>query len=133
MKKTFISIGAFLVPFIVQAAEPAPIKNTGGNLTNFVVYMGQIINVLVPLVSTLAVVYFFYGLAKYILNSEDEDKRKEGKDIMIWGILAMFVIGTIWGIIGFIQATIGNTGAPTAGTIVTPDIHPTGVVGGTPY
>jgi len=120
MKKTLTFLGALVVPNIAFA-----IPRPTGNLTSFVVYIGQIINVLVPLVSTLAVVYFFYGLAKYILNSGDEDKRKEGKDIMIWGILAMFVIVTIWGIIGFIQATVGNTTGPTGTLDITiPGVNP---------
>jgi uncharacterized membrane protein len=83
------------------------------DLTAFVTYMSGIVGALVPIASTLAVVFFFWGLAKFILNSGDEEKRKEGKDIMIWGILALFVLVTIYGIIGFMQETLGNDGTVT--------------------
>jgi len=121
MKKAFISGALWAAPIFAFAQGQA---NPGGTLESLVRdVVGPVVNLLVPLVSTLAVVFFFYGLAKYILNSGDEDKRKEGKDIMIWGILAMFVLVTIWGIIAFIQRTLGTTGGPVgARDIYTPGV-----------
>ena len=130
MKKVLI-FGAMATMPIFAFAQT--IVNQKGNLTNFVVYMGKIINVLVPLTSTLAVVYFFYGLATFILSAGDEDKAKKGKGIMIWGVVAMFIIVTIFGIIGFMQQTIGNTIGPRQQVIETPNVIPSGVIGGTPY
>jgi len=118
MKKALI-ISAILTPGLASAQ---------GNIITFVAMISRIVNLLVPIVSTLAVVFFFYGLAKYILNSGDEDKRKEGKDIMIWGILAMFVLVTIWGIIGFLQRTLGTTGGPERTNIIVPDVYPSQVI-----
>ena len=70
--------------------------------------------------SGLCVAAFFYGLVKFIWNSGDAKKREEGKGIMTWGVIAMFVLVTIWGIIGFMQASIGNTQGPGQIKIVTP-------------
>jgi hypothetical protein len=122
MKKIF-TLSALALPGIAFAQGT-------GDLTSFVEVMGNIVNLLVPLTSTLAVVFFFYGLAKYILNSGDEEKRKEGKSIMIWGILAMFVLVTIWGIIGFMQNTIGNEAGPTNVDVDLPDVASTQFTGG---
>lgn len=58
-----------------------------------------------PIVVALALLYFFWGLANYILNSGNEEKKKEGKSIMIWGILALFIMVSVWGIINVIQST----------------------------
>lgn len=60
-----------------------------------------ITRVLVPLAFTLALLYFFYGIAKYIW-SEGQGKA-EGKSIMIWGVVALFVMSSIWGLVSFIQ------------------------------
>jgi len=99
-------------------------QNTTGDLGGFVNVVGVIVTLLVPIVSTLAIVFFFYGLAKYVLNSGDEEKKEEGKNIMIWGVLAMFVLVTIWGIVGFLQKTVGNTQGPNNINIDLPDVHP---------
>jgi hypothetical protein len=121
-QKIFIALGVLATPFLASAQGT-------GDLTSFVLVVGHIVGLLVPLVSTLAIVFFFYGLAKYVLNAGDEEKKAEGKNIMIWGVLAMFVLVTIWGIIGFLQKTIGNTAGPTNIQIDLPDVAPSNVSG----
>ena len=126
MKKTLVIFGSLMAPWLASAQGT-------GDLASFVFVIGNIVNILVPIVSTLAVVYFFYGLATFILSAGDEDKAKKGKGIMIWGVVAMFIIVTIFGIIGFMQQTIGNTIGPRQQVIETPNVIPSGVIGGTPY
>ena len=54
------------------------------------------------IVIALALLYFFWGLARFILNAGDEDAQKAGKSIMLWGIIAFFVMVSVWGIVNFI-------------------------------
>ncbi len=74
-----------------------------------------IINTLFRLVNALEVIggiaataAFFFGLAKYIWAAGDEGKAKDGRSIMTWGVLAMFVLVSIGGIIGFLQQSTGT-------------------------
>jgi len=54
----------------------------------------------------LATVVFFWGLVKFIWSPGE---KNQGKNIMIWGIVGLFVMFTIWGIISFMQtSTIGT-------------------------
>lgn len=64
-----------------------------------------LINLATPIVVALALLYFFWGLAQYILNAGNEEKKKQGRDIMIWGILALFIMVSVWGIINVIRDT----------------------------
>lgn len=82
----------------------------------------DIVASLLTMGGTLAVVAFFYGLANFILISGDEKKRDGAKSIMIWGVVGMFVMVTIWGILGFMQATLGNTTGVGTVDIVTPTL-----------
>jgi uncharacterized membrane protein HdeD (DUF308 family) len=60
-----------------------------------------ITNVLVPLAFILALLFFFWGIAKYIWSvGTDKD---EGKKMMIWGVVALFVMSSVWGIISYLQ------------------------------
>ncbi len=79
----------------------------------------NIMDLLIPIFITLAVLYFFWGLGQYILNASDSEKKEEGRNIMIWGILALFVMVSVWGIIGVISNTLG---IGTGGTIPIPRI-----------
>ncbi|KKR29897.1 MAG: hypothetical protein A3A96_01410 [Candidatus Zambryskibacteria bacterium RIFCSPLOWO2_01_FULL_39_39] len=61
-------------------------------------------NILVPLAFALCLFYFFWGVAKYIrTGAGSEDAAKEGKQVMVWGIVGIFVAFSIWGIITFIR------------------------------
>lgn len=119
MKKAFIVLGTLATPFMALA------QNTNQDFQGLVELTGTIVNLLVPIVSTLVVLFFFWGLAQYVLAAGDEEKAKEGKSIMIWGAVALFVMVSIWGIIGFMQNTLGvrNTGTQTE-TIQLPNIVP---------
>lgn len=75
---------------------------------------------LVPLAFTLALLFFFWGIAKYIW-SVGGDAKDEGKKIMTWGVVAMFVMASIWGIVTFLGGVFGldssktNMDIPTIG------------------
>jgi len=118
MKKICAALCAFTVPRIASAQNPQ------GDLQGLVVNMGYIVNLLVPIVSTLVVVFFFWGLAMFVLSAGDEEQAKKGKNIMIWGIFSLFLMITIWGIVGFMQNTIGNTYGPASIDVTLPGITP---------
>ncbi len=80
-----------------------------GDLLGFLDTVTRVMSALVPIMVTLALIYFIYGLAEYILVSGNEAKKAEGRNIMIYGTIAMFFIVSIWGIVQFIGHTIGVT------------------------
>jgi succinate dehydrogenase/fumarate reductase cytochrome b subunit len=88
-------------------------------LTNFVEKATALLNSLIPLLFGVAVVIFFWGLVKFVWNSGSEDAKAEGKRLMIWGIIALVVMVSIYGIIAILQTTFGIQGGqmPTFPTI----------------
>lgn len=74
-----------------------------GNIINF--FTCSITNSIIPLLFTLAVAGFIYGIVQFFLNPDNEENRKKGKSFMIWGIVALFVMISVWGLV----AVIGNT------------------------
>ncbi|MCW9054667.1 MAG: hypothetical protein OQJ98_01635 [Candidatus Pacebacteria bacterium] len=70
----------------------------------------DLINLAIPLVIALAVLLFFWGLATYIMKAGEE--KEQGRDLMIWGIIALFVMVSIWGLVRLLQDTF-NVGDQT--------------------
>jgi heme/copper-type cytochrome/quinol oxidase subunit 2 len=66
-----------------------------------------IINPLIVLLFALAMVYFIYGLAKYLLSPDNEEVRKNSKSQMLWGIVGMFIMISVFGILSLVMNTIG--------------------------
>lgn len=64
---------------------------------------GGLINYSLGLMIALALLVFLWGLAKFIIASSKGGKPDEGKSIMGWGLVALFIMVSVWGIIGFFQ------------------------------
>lgn len=63
-----------------------------------------------PVVTGFALVVFFWGLAKFIFRlGGDENAVKEGKNLMVWGLIAFFVLLSLMGILAFIYRDFGFT------------------------
>ena len=83
-----------------------------GYFSSFFRSLSDIINnILVPLVFGLALLTFFWGVLKYfIFSSDDEEKRKEGRQLMLYGIIGFVVMVAIWGIVGVLTNALGIGG-----------------------
>jgi len=66
-----------------------------------------ILNAVIPVLITLAVVGFIFGVIQFYINPENEEKRKKGKSFIIGGIIALFVIISMWGLVGILTSTFG--------------------------
>jgi len=66
-----------------------------------------LIDSIVPLLMAVALVLFIYGVVQYIFNANDSAKREDGRKFMIWGIVALFVISSVWGLVKLLATTFG--------------------------
>ena len=66
----------------------------------------DLLSAIPELIIGLALVYFLYGLTKYVTGL-DEKKKKEAKDTMIYGIVGLFVMVSIWGIVAVARDALG--------------------------
>ncbi len=59
-----------------------------------------------PIAASLALLAFFWGLAMYLFNfsGKDEDKKK-ARDLMVYGVIAIFVLVSIFGIVALLRRT----------------------------
>ncbi|MFA6270210.1 MAG: hypothetical protein WC657_03320 [Candidatus Paceibacterota bacterium] len=62
---------------------------------------------LVPFLGAVAFLAFVYGVARYINSAGSEKEIKDSKNLLIWGVVGMFVMVTIWGIVYFLQGEFG--------------------------
>ncbi|MEK7526900.1 MAG: hypothetical protein AAB537_00575, partial [Patescibacteria group bacterium] len=62
---------------------------------------------LIPFIIALTVIVFLWGVLKFVTAAGDEEKRKEGKGFMIWGLIGVVVMITFWGIVNLIISWTG--------------------------
>jgi hypothetical protein len=105
MKKNilFVSLLSFVaVPMMAFAATTA---------FDILLTVQKILNVVIPLLITLAVVYFIWGVIQYTISS-DEEAKKNARSKIIMSLIGLFVIVAFWGIIEVVRGTfkVGNGG-----------------------
>jgi hypothetical protein len=66
-----------------------------------------IINPLILLVFALGFFYFMWGLVVFLWNSKEGEIATDGKQHMLWGIVGMFIMVSVYGIITLITGTFG--------------------------
>ena len=111
--KKIILLGSYILTGLVMfsPAEAAVCTgaNTGG-IEDVISWAQCVLSVaVVPLLVTLAMVAFIWGVIQYYLNPGNEEKRKKGKDFIIGGLIALFVIIAMWGLVNILTTTFGFT------------------------
>lgn len=66
----------------------------------------ELINDLIPFAIGIGVLIFIFGLIKYVTAGADEDGRKGARDTIIWGIVVIFVMTAVWGLVNVIDNTL---------------------------
>lgn len=61
----------------------------------------------IPLIMSLALAMFIWGVVQFVINSDEESKKAKGKQFMIWGIIAFTVMISIWGLVKIVGTTFG--------------------------
>ncbi len=110
MKKALIAGGLYALPFVALA-------QTGSTLVNVTETVSKIINLVVPIVGALLIIYFFLGVAKYVGAGADAEKQAEARNTMIYAVIGMFVAFSIFGLVALLNRTFGLGTPGSQGTL----------------
>ena len=97
MKRFLAAVIMYGAPSVAFAATP----KTFSELANMVV---SIVNALTALLVLAAVVFYLFNISMFTGKAGEE--RAKMKNIIVWGILAIFVMVSIWGILRIMQSTL---------------------------
>ena len=109
MKKLLIFLGAFLVLATTVSANPGGLEETIDNLDGLLEAVRNFI-------FALAFIAFIWGMMMWIFQSGE--KQDKGKNVAIYGGLALLIMFSIWGILSVVQGTFGIG----EGTVTTPGL-----------
>jgi len=96
-------------------ASQKTVNDTKNNCTASIQKIGDILNFatcvmnrfLLSIAISLGLVYFVWGVVQYVLSADSAEERKKSKQVMLWGILSLFVIVSVWGLVGFMRTVLG--------------------------
>ncbi len=84
---------------------------TGGRFTS-IQQLGTTIlqfmeRIVVPFIMTLALLAFIWGVLHYIRHGGEDAEREQGRQFMLWGIIGLAVMVSVWGLVRMLTNTIG--------------------------
>lgn len=80
------------------------------NLRDIIYVLLGLSRTIVYLIMALATVYFLWGLVGYIKSSGDVSAREESRKYIIYGLLGLFVMTGVWGLVEILTNTFGFSG-----------------------
>ncbi|MHB0978119.1 MAG: pilin [Minisyncoccota bacterium] len=114
MKKFQISLLSLLLTS--YSLLPVPVFAALNKTGDLITAVGGLVSRLTVIAAGVALLVFLWGLAKFIFKSGDEKSHEEGAAIMKWGIVALFVMVSVWGIVNFMQRALGLPITPISNT-----------------
>ena len=97
-------LGGALMPALVFAQ--GKITTFEGLVNKFI----SIIKYVVPLIFAIALVAFLWGVFQYFFSGAE--KKEEAKDFLLYGIIGLFIMVSVWGLVRILTGTFLLENAP---------------------
>ncbi|MDO8523222.1 MAG: hypothetical protein Q7S12_02990 [bacterium] len=85
-------------------------NNSGATFASLIDAAKGVLCSIIPALFILATVVFLYGVVKYVVAGGDEKKMDSGKQFMIYGLIGLFVMVAMWGIVNAAVSTFFGGG-----------------------
>ncbi len=94
----------------------APVIVTAQTIGAVIEKVHDLIGLIVPVVIAIAVVFFLWGVLKYVI-AKDPESQKEARGVMINGIIVLLVMISIWGLVAIVRETFKIDGDAGPGDV----------------
>ena len=78
----------------------------------------EIVNPLIGLLFSLALLLFLWGVFVFISNPDNEEKRRTGQRHILWGVIGMVVMFGVYGLLAFLSNTFGLDAINSSGQYI---------------
>lgn len=76
------------------------------NIWDIYCIAAEYINLAFILLIAVAILALAYGIFKFIVNASNEAERTKGRTYILWAVIGIFIMISVWGLINIISATV---------------------------
>jgi len=102
IKYFFFCCAIAVAPNVVFAAGGAD------DLFSLSTLLLKLLSSVLPVLFGLALIYFIWGVVKFFLSQDNEQARTTARQHVFYGIIAMFVMVSVWGLVNVLVETFGT-------------------------
>lgn len=73
----------------------------------------DLINLAIPVIIGVGIILFLYTVVHYIAKAGDAQGKNAERTAMLWGLVALFVLFSIWGIINIFRQMLPYASTPS--------------------
>src|SRR4051812_24302644 len=88
-------------------ALSAPLLASAQSITSVTTLVSALINYAIGILIGVAIIAFFVGLIRYLFTAKAEEGKKGAIKMMVYGILAIAVMLSVYGLVRLLQNTFG--------------------------
>lgn len=119
--RSYLKVKIKMKIYLFALALTLPSTASAQGITRLLEEFGDLINPAIGVLVAIGLLVFFWGLAKFIFRVGGDEKAVEGgKKLMLWGLVALFVMVSVWGIVAFLEDAF------LPGPLVSPSSTPPG-------
>lgn len=74
------------------------------------VMVEELLSPLYQAVAAFSVMYFLYGAAKFVYDMNHPEEKNTGKQHLLWGLVGLFIILSVGGILNIFSGIFGGLG-----------------------
>lgn len=105
--KKIIALGTVMFAPVFAYAQTT---SSTRNVNELITFLTQLLSTAVGLILAAAVVYFLWSVFKFVTSAGDEEARAKGQQGIIWGLIGIAVMVSIYGLVNFFTASTGLGG-----------------------
>lgn len=106
--KKIIAFGIAFAPFLVSAQIPAALGGVG-TADNLVLFLKNALSTAGALILAAAVIFFLWGVFQFVMAAGDDEARAKGRNHIIYGIIGIAVMVSVWGLVTFLTGSAALT------------------------
>jgi hypothetical protein len=74
-------------------------------LTNIIT---QVFSPLYQVAVGVTILYFLYGVARYVVELNNPDSKTTGRSHLLWGLVGLFIVLSVGGILSFLNGSLNS-------------------------
>ncbi|PIP03933.1 MAG: hypothetical protein COZ49_04265 [Candidatus Yonathbacteria bacterium CG_4_10_14_3_um_filter_47_65] len=100
------TLASAMSPFIALAQAGAPPAGVT-DVESLFSYIHAFFNSSIPILISMAVLYFVWSVFRYVGAGDNPEKRAEGAKLMVYAVVSIFVMVSVWGLVNILVNTFG--------------------------
>jgi hypothetical protein len=105
--KKIIALGIVFLSSFTVAYAAVPIPGAVADVSSLAALLTDYFNIAVTIMLAAAVVFVVWSGLKFVMSGGDEEKRKEGQSGIIYGIIGIAVMLSVWGLVALVTGSTG--------------------------